>query len=84
MKRSDIGRSPFRKLVIVLALLYGVAIGLLVVPRVVGAVVPNVVRTAQSHAYSTRVQDSESDGFCPCHLVSEGRRVVARLWNEYQ
>lgn len=84
MKRSDIRRSPFRKLVVVLALLYGVAVGLLVVPRVVGTVVPTAVRTAQNHAYSTRVRDSQSDGLCPCHLVSEGRRVVARLWNQFQ
>jgi hypothetical protein len=83
MNPNVIARRPFKRLIIVLALVYGLAVGVFVVPRVVGILVPQTVGTVRSSAYAISMRSSQSE-VSPCHLASEGRRFVARLWNDFQ
>lgn len=83
MNPNLIARRPVKRLIIVLALVYGLAVGVFVVPGVVGIVVPQTVRTVRSNAYDIILRSSQSD-VSPCHVASEGRRFVARLWNDFQ
>jgi ABC-type cobalamin transport system permease subunit len=83
MKSSDTTRSPFRRLVIVIALLYGISIGLLVVPRVVGIAVPEALRATSNSTYSIS-QKSTPHCQTPCWFCAKGRTIVARLWNDFQ
>ena len=80
MNRSATDRSLLRKWIFATALVYGGSIGFFVVPRVVGAVVPEVLRSISTNARSMNQNSKE----CPCRFLAKSRAITARLWNDFQ
>jgi ABC-type cobalamin transport system permease subunit len=83
MNSGNTTRFRLRRLVFVIALLYGISIGLLLVPRVVGIAVPEALRATRNSAYATS-QKSTSRCLESCCFFAKGRAIVARLWNDFQ
>jgi hypothetical protein len=83
MNNSNPTRFRIRRLVFVIALLYGISIGLLLVPRVAGIAVPAALRATRNSAYSMS-QKSTPRGMASCCFFAKGRTIVARLWNDFQ
>ena len=84
MNSSEISRNPLRRLILVVALLYGVALGLSVVPRVVRSVVPAGLRAIRHNVYQASLQNSTARSSPQCFALAKTRILVARLWNDFQ
>lgn len=82
MNTSDTTRFRLRRLVFVIALLYGISIGLLLVPRVVGIAVPTALRATRNSAYS--ISQKSASPCLACCFFAKARTIVARLGNDFQ
>lgn len=84
MNRSEKGRNPLRKFVLVAAILYGVSLGWFVVPSVVGSVVPEAARAIRHSASQVSLRNSAYHSVPQCLPLAKTRILVARLWNDFQ